>query len=693
MATPDLNKFFFAPVKTYININDNIINALKRLEIINLRDLLFHRPVSYQIKLFAPNLSSLQNDLLIQTRVTINEILIPTKKTQPLKILTSNDTGSLLLIFFHKPANFIFNQLQIGRQFIVKGKVQVFAGLPQIIHPEFIFHDRANDSIEPIYPLTYGVVSPQLYSYIKQAISLLENYCHNITIISQDSYNYLKSLLTDIKILHYYQVTPPHNNLDKIYNECLRRLAEQELLANQLTLHYVRTHLQKKQGNSFAKAITLQNTILNNLEFELTDDQKITVAEIEQDQLSTSEMMRLLQGDVGSGKTMVALLTMVNVIPAKFQAALMVPTDLLANQHYQFFVKALNGTEIRLALLTSRLATSERKQILLDLQNGDIDILIGTHALFQEKVNFKKLGYIVIDEQHRFGVQQRLDLINKASSPDVLVMTATPIPRSLTLTMFGDMAISQLRNKPNNRLPIITSIVPKVKLADLIVGLDKKLKLKEKIYWICPLIDQKDKEEIEAENSRGVIDINTRLASLTSIYPNITAAIHGKMRNEQKDIMMQQFQGEEIHILVATTVIEVGINIPEATLIIIENAEQFGLAQLHQIRGRVGRSHLQSHCILLYDPKRLSKTAKSRFEIMKNSNDGFYIAEQDLLLRGSGEILGTKQSGEIRFFFADLPRDNELLIQANKLAANIVTSEITTLQIKLFAKTELQELN
>ncbi|WP_375327287.1 ATP-dependent DNA helicase RecG [Candidatus Tisiphia endosymbiont of Nemotelus uliginosus] len=693
MATPDLNKFFFAPVKTYININDNIINALKRLEIINLRDLLFYRPISYQIKLFAPNLSSLQNDLLIQMPVTINEILIPTKKTQPLKILTSNDTGSLLLIFFHKPANFIFNQLQIGRQLTVKGKVQVFAGLPQIIHPEFIFHDRANDSIEPIYPLTYGVVSPQLYSYIKQAIILLENYCHNITMTSQYSYNYLKSLLTDIKILHYYQVTPPHNNLDKIYNKCLRRLAEQELLANQLTLNYVRTHLQKKQGNSFAKAITLQNTILSNLEFELTDDQKITIAEIEQDQLSTSEMMRLLQGDVGSGKTIVALLTMVNVVPAKFQAALMVPTDLLANQHYQFFIKALNGTAIRLALLTSRLATRDRKQILLDLHNGDIDILIGTHALFQEKVNFKKLGYIVIDEQHRFGVQQRLDLINKASSPDVLVMTATPIPRSLTLTMFGDMAISQLRNKPNNRLPIITSIVPKVKLADLMVGLDKKLKLKEKIYWICPLIDQKDKEEIEGENSREVIDINTRLASLTSIYPNITAAIHGKMRNEQKDIIMQQFQGAEIHILVATTVIEVGINIPEATLIIIENAEQFGLAQLHQIRGRVGRSHLQSHCILLYDPKRLSKTAKSRFEIMKNSNDGFYIAEQDLLLRGSGEILGTKQSGEIRFFFADLPRDNELLIQANKLAANIVTSEITTLQIKLFAKTELQELN
>lgn len=693
MAMSDFNKFFFSPIKTYLNISDNIMNALKRLEIITLRDLLFYRPTSYQIKIIAPNLSSLKNGLLIQVRVTIQEILKPTKKVQPLKILASNDTGSLLLIFFNRPANFIFQHLQIGNTLIVEGKAQVFAGLPQLIHPEFIFNDKANDQLEPIYPLTYGLTNPQLHSYIKQAIIFLERFSDNIAKNSQDIHEYLNALIEELKILHYHQVAPNPSNFDQRYTECLRRLAEQEFLANQLTLCYVRTQIQAKQGNSFAKAVTLQHAILRNLEFELTNDQQMAIVEIEQEQLAAGEMMRLLQGDVGSGKTIVALLTMVNVIEAKFQAALMVPTDLLANQHYQFFIKALSSTGIRLALLTSRLATSERKQTLLDLQNGNIDILIGTHALFQEKVHFKNLGYIVIDEQHRFGVQQRLELINKASSPDVLVMTATPIPRSLTLTMFGDMAISKLMNKPKNRLPIITSIVPKVKLPLIITSLNKKLKAKEKIYWVCPLIEPAMAEGAETENNRELIDVNTRLAFIDNMYPNITAAISGKMKNEQKDSIMQKFQQDDVHILVATTVIEVGINIPEATLIIIENAEQFGLAQLHQIRGRVGRSHLQSHCILLYDPKRLSKIAKSRFEIMRNSNDGFYIAEQDLLLRGSGEILGTKQSGEIRFFFADLTRDTDLLIQANKLASNTINSELTSLQIKLFTKTELQELN
>ncbi len=288
-------------------------------------------------------------------------------------------------------------------------------------------------------------------------------------------------------------------------------------------------------------------------------------------------------------------------------------------------------------------------------------------------------------------MQQRLDLINKASNPDVLVMSATPIPRSLTLTMFGDMSVSQLRNKPKNRLPIITSTFSTLKLNELIAVLDKKLKSKEKIYWICPLITPNDKEGITGETSK-FMDVNTRLATLESIYPNITAAIHGKIKNEQKDIIMQKFKDDDIHILVATTVIEVGINVASATLVIIENAEQFGLAQLHQIRGRVGRGNIQSHCILLYDPRRLSQIAKARFEIMKNSNDGFYIAEQDLLLRGSGEILGTKQSGEIRFFFADLARDTELLTEINKLTENITLSPFTSLQIKLFAKTELQEL-
>ncbi|MCC8398464.1 MAG: ATP-dependent DNA helicase RecG [Rickettsia endosymbiont of Labidopullus appendiculatus] len=685
-----ISKFFFLPIKSHINVSDNIIDGLKRLGIINLRDLLFYRPTSYQVKVTSPNLSLLKNGQFIQTEVTIEEILVPKRKKQPLKILGYNETGSILLVFFNRPAYFLLNKLTIGSKHIIEGKVQVFSSLVQIVHPIFIFDKKLINSIESVYPLTYGIVNKQLYSYIIKTLDLLEKECNSIPENFQEVKDYTKSLLKDLKTMHLYQVQD-----DKLQTQVLRRLAEKELFANQLSLQHLRQQTRLKQGNSFTKSSQLQQSILKILGFELTHEQKKVIEEIEKDQSSPTEMMRLLQGDVGSGKTLVALLTIVNVVYHKFQAALMVPTDLLANQHYQFFVKALSESGIKVGLLTGKISSKERNKLLSDLENGDIDILIGTHALFQEKVNFKNLGYIVIDEQHKFGVQQRLDLINKASHPDVLVMTATPIPRSLTLTMFGDIDISKLTSKPKNRLPIITSILPKTKLNNIISVLDKKLKSGEKIYWICPLIDQNDEELIDQARNTELTDINTRLITIENAYPNVTAIIHGKMKNEQKDMIMQQFKSGNIKILVATTVIEVGIDVPDATLIVIENAEQFGLAQLHQIRGRVGRGMLQSHCILLYDPQKLSIFAKSRFAVMRNSNDGFYIAEQDLLLRGSGEILGTKQSGEIRFFFADLARDLDLLTKANKLAEESSNnhSEFSLLQIKLFAKVEFNELN
>ncbi|WP_425363324.1 ATP-dependent DNA helicase RecG [Candidatus Tisiphia endosymbiont of Hybos culiciformis] len=688
-----ISKFFFLPIKSHINVSDNIIDGLKRLGIINLRDLLFYRPTSYQVKTTSPNLSLLKNGQLIQAEVTIEEVLVPKSKKQPLKILGTNETGSILLVFFNRPPYFLLNKFMIGSKHIVEGKVQVFSSLAQIVHPMFIFDTKLTNSIESIYPLTYGIINKQLYSYIIKALDLFEKECDNIPENFREIKDYTKSLLKDLKSMHLYQTQT--EKLEELHTQALRRLAEKELFANQLSLQHFRQQTKLKQGNSFTKSDQLQQSILKILGFELTHDQKKVIEEIEKDQLSPTEMMRLLQGDVGSGKTLVALLTIVNVVYHKFQAALMVPTDLLANQHYQFFIKALSESEIRIGLLTGKISGKERNKLLSELENGDIDILIGTHALFQEKVNFKSLGYIVIDEQHKFGVQQRLDLINKASHPDVLVMTATPIPRSLTLTMFGDMDISKLTSKPKNRLPIITSILPKTKLNNVISVLDKKIRAGEKIYWICPLIDQNDEELTTQAKNTGMTDVNSRFITIETAYPNITAIIHGKMKNEPKDMIMQQFKNGNIKILVATTVIEVGIDVPDATLIVIENAEQFGLAQLHQIRGRVGRGMLQSHCILLYDPKKLSIFAKSRFEVMRNSNDGFYIAEQDLLLRGSGEILGTKQSGEIRFFFADLARDLDLLTKANKLAEESSNnhSEFSLLQAKLFAKVEFNELN
>ncbi len=687
-----IDKFLFSPIKSQINISDNVVVSLGRLGIVNFRDLLFYRPTSYQIKIISPNLSQLQNGQLIQTEIIIREILL-TNHRQSLKILGSNETGTILLVFFNKPPNFILKKMQVGSKHLISGKVQIFSDLAQITHPEFILDSKLSNPIEPIYPLTYGIVNRQIYSYITKGLDLLDKEYGKIADTSEGVKNYLKSLLDDLKILHLHQVKT--EKLPQIDNNCLRHLAEKELFANQLLLRHIRLQTQMKGGNSFSKANILQQSIIKLLGFELTKEQEKVIAEIQQDQLAPIEMMRLLQGDVGSGKTLVALLTMINVVYHKSQATLMAPTDLLANQHYNFFTKALKDTNIKLGLLTGKISIKERNKVLLGLENGDIDILIGTHSLFQQKVKFKNLAYIVIDEQHKFGVQQRLDLINKASHPDVLVMTATPIPRSLTLTMFGDMSISKLTSKPKNRLPIITTILSKSKLNNVISALNKKLELSEKIYWICPVIDQNDQELTTQENKIGLIDVNTRFNTIKNAYSNITGVIHGKMSNDQKDKIMQQFNDGIIKILVATTVIEVGIDVPDATLIIIENAEQFGLAQLHQIRGRVGRGVLQSYCILLYDPKRLSQVAKSRFEVIKNSNDGFYIAEQDLLLRGSGEILGTKQSGEIRFFFADLARDTDLLIKANKLAEEYSenNSQISMLQKTLFSKTQLTELN
>ncbi|MCX4079998.1 ATP-dependent DNA helicase RecG [Rickettsia rhipicephali] len=709
-----LDKFLFSSVKTFINIREDTVSALKRLGINNIRDLLFYLPVSYQNKILSPNLTEVRDGDIIQTEIVVESINLPKKSSQPLKITASNDTGSLLLVFFHKPPPFIFNKLQVGTSHIISGKVQFFDHYLQISHPEFIVNPKLAKEIEPIYSLTYLLSNKQLYSYIIKAIEIFEEKCKSIE--DKEVKDYLDIILQNLQMLHVFRhceeacmPTKQSSNVklinsrlpqpllkglcnDDLYTNAKKQLAAKELIANQISLLNVRTQISRRQGNIYPKAVSIQANILNELGFELTSYQKQVIEEIECDQSDKIEMMRLLQGDVGSGKTLVALLTMVNVVVTGFQATLMAPTDLLANQHYEFFVKALKNTNIRVGLLTGKILGAARKNIMIQLDNDEIDILVGTHALFQEKVSFKKLGYIVIDEQHRFGVQQRLNLINKGVNPDVLVMTATPIPRSLALTMFGDMTISKLMGKPKSRLPIATNTMSVNKIEHIIAAINKKLIAGERVYWICPLIEQGEKETPEEDSL--LMDVMNRFNSIDNIYQGYTGIIHGKMKNEQKDQIMKQFKEGEIKILVATTVIEVGIDIPAATLIIIENAEQFGLAQLHQLRGRVGRSSLQSYCILLYNPKRLRKVARGRFEIMKQTNDGFYIAEQDLKLRGSGEILGVKQSGEIEFFFADLVDDYDLLLKAHKFAeiGSKGNVNFVNFQIKLFAKSQVSEL-
>lgn len=689
----------FQSISSTFPLKETSEKALARLGISNLRDLLFYKPTSYFINDLSPTLSNLKDGQLIQTEVVIEEINSPTSGRGPIRICVSNETGSLLLVFFNKIPQFIFSNLKIGKKLTIAGKVQLFDHYFQITHPEFIFKQNLVAPVLPVYPLTYGLMNKQLCGYIRDGIDMFETALKarwafgNLTEKTENFIDnekiYMQELLCDIKNLHLLGVKPNAFEIEKAMREATLRLATKELFANQVSLMQLKRRGKTVLGRKFVIQKELQSKILEKLGFTLTDGQIQVIKEIQQDQASEAAMMRLLQGDVGSGKTLVALLTMLNAVCSSAQAAIMAPTDLLSFQHYQFFTKALEDTDISVKLLTGKTSSKDRKAIKEGLKGGSVDILIGTHALFQEQINFKDLGYIVIDEQHRFGVEQRLELIKKARTPDVLVMTATPIPRSITLTMFGDMSISQLKSKPKNRLPIITTITSLAKKAEIISSLGKKLSLNEKVYWVCPLIDQNDKE-VNPDDDVVYADVTERYSELSKHYPGQVGMLHGKVKPAEKDEIMQSFKEGSVNILVATTVIEVGIDVPGSSLMIIENAEKFGLAQLHQLRGRVGRGHLQSYCILMYNPKRLSQTAKQRLKIMKESSDGFYIAEQDLILRGGGEILGTKQSGEPDFYFSDLGRDLKILLNANNLAVNIEISKFINFQIELFSRGRIE---
>lgn len=683
--------FFFQPVRSVVSIKDTTEKALLRLGIKNIRDLLFYRPYSCNIYQFFPKIKDIQNNSLVQLEVFIDEIEIGKWKS-PTKILVSDSSGVVLLVFFNKIPPFIFARLRIGQKFIVRGKAQLFDGIFQITHPEFVFKKSLVVDVEPIYHLTYGLTNRQLFDYVTSAIKSLDLATQarvSFANISDEEKKYLLALVDEIKLLHLVGQKANRVEIEQAFDDARKLLATRELFVNQLMLAKLKLRTQENAilGRSFKIDNKIKQEVVAKLGFSLTRDQLKVIDEIESDQSKNIQMMRLLQGDVGSGKTIVALLTMLNVVKSGAQSVLMAPTDLLSTQHFQFFIKSLKETAIKVELLTGQTKAKDKKDTKEKLLSGEIDILIGTHALFQDTVEFKNLGYVIIDEQHRFGVEQRVALINKATHPDVLVMTATPIPRSLTLTMFGDMSVSQIKSKPSDRLPIKTTVLSTGKRDEVADSLAKIINNGQKIYWICPLIDQNDKT-IEKEEGVNYADATNRLAHLSKLYPNQVGIVHGKMKAHEKDAIMQQFKDNELAILVATTVIEVGIDVPLATLIIIENAEKFGLAQLHQLRGRVGRGNLQSYCMLMYNPRLFSKDARKRLEIMKESDDGFYISEQDLILRGGGEILGIKQSGEPTFYFADLAKDLDILIKVNKDISHAagLNDEFTSFITALFDK-------
>lgn len=623
---------------------------------IRVKDLLFYKPLSYVDR--RKSLSGAQVGEFASFIAKVHEHQPPTLKSRPYKIIVESEGQYVFIVFFSYSVKYLHKLFPVGASVIISGKLESFAEYLQITHPDYIslnisqFKEIA--CIEPVYQLSRGITNKSIRKIINSNLKELPDlpeWIDDELIKQKKWFSWKESVIK----LHKPE------SLAEV-EICRKRLAYDELLAYQLALKFARKDKLKERGREFVILNKYKEQILNELSFQLTNDQVRAIDEILEKQKSKYRMINLLQGDVGSGKTVVALFAMINVVENNLQAALMAPTTILAEQHYNWIEETLSSTNIKVALLTGKTSRKEKKMIMNELACGIIDIVIGTHALFQDKVIFKDLGLAVIDEQQRFGVMQRNRLVEKGENADILFVTATPIPRTLQQAIYGDVECSILREKPKFRLPIKTVTINIKKVSEVIKKLKGAINRGEKAYWICPYIEENEDVNIAAAEMR--------FRELQKIFSDKVGIIHGKLTQDQKDQVMFSFKRNEFSLLVATTVIEVGIDIPDATIMIIENAEQFGLSQLHQLRGRVGRGNKPSFCVLLHDA--LSKNSYSKLKIMCESQDGFYIAEKDMMLRGSGDILGTRQSGCKEFKFADLYKDGELLNLAYNNAKDMV---------------------
>jgi ATP-dependent DNA helicase RecG len=631
-------------------------------------DLLRHLPVGLIDRRARPAL-----DDVVDGSIATFEVLVvkhdrpPPGTRRPWRVIAENETGRLEIIFFHARDDYVARALPAGERRIVSGRVEIRQGRAQMAHPDHIV-DPDNSAemplIEPVYPLTAGLTPKMLRRAIDGALTRLPDLREWIphTVMSERNWPDFATAMRDV---HH-----PRTADDLLPQTPMRsRLAFDELLANQLALALVRhAAAEAMPGRRFGGTGALTAALLDSLPFTLTGAQQRAIGEIRSDQQADTRMLRMLQGDVGSGKTLVALFAMLHAVETGAQAALLAPTEVLARQHHatiNAFLAPL-GMQARLLLGQGRGSThgGARKAVINELADGTAQIVIGTHALISEGVSYHDLGLAVVDEQHRFGVRQRILLGQKGRGVDVIVMTATPIPRSLAMTAYGDLNQSRLDEKPAGRLPIDTRALPLDRLADVVNRLRAALAGGRRAYWICPLVEESEKIDVAAAEDRH--------AALSQALPDIDVALaHGKMKAAERDDAMQRFRSGAAQLLVATTVVEVGVDVPEASVIIIEHAERFGLAQLHQLRGRVGRSDTASSCLLLYQGP-LSETATARLDVMRETNDGFVIAERDLELRGPGEFLGQRQSGVPEFILADLAAHQDLLALAREVARDMI---------------------
>ena len=656
----------FDPIKSLKGIGPKTLQLFEKLCGTKIIDLLLTIPRGLKKREYIKEITDKYLKKEIAIEIIIEKHLPQFNPKMPYKILCKNNNNEIEIIFFRGYVKYLKKILPVGEKRIVCGKLGKIENKYQIIHPENISPIEELSYLHgslSLYSLTKGLTMSFYRKSINQALGKIIDIPEWIKEDILKRNNWLSWRKT-IELLH-----KPKNLDDKKILELRERLAFDEALSHYIKLLITKEKLKKNICHKIEVDKEIKKKILSKIFFSLTNSQLKVIKEIEDDLNKENPMLRLLQGDVGSGKTIVALLTLANVFKKNIQAALMVPTEILAIQHYNYFSDLFKDTKVNIVLLTSKINSKEKESVQKKIENGKAQIIIGTHAIFQKNINFKDLGYVIIDEQHRFGVHQKFQLSAKGCNPHILVMTATPIPRTLALTMYGNMNISKITEMPSNRKKIETIATSSNKVSKIIKGLDNIIDKKLNAFWVCPLIDESEKLDLTAATNR--------FEKLKKIFGNNVGIIHGKMDIEEKKEIIDKFKSKEILILVSTTIIEVGIDVPDATVMIIEEANRFGLSQLHQLRGRIGRSDRKSTCILIYKEKNLNEYSKKRINTILNTNDGFKIAEEDLKLRGFGEILGTRQSGYQLFKILDPLTDIRIMEDALNEAKSIFENRNT----------------
>jgi ATP-dependent DNA helicase RecG len=618
-------------------------------------DLIFHLPINIIDRRYRPKLIAAEPGRVATVTVNVLDHKPSVRgRRQPYRVLTTDDTAAMEVVFFTAHEDHIRKVMPAGSRRVLSGRIDSFSGRLQMAHPDYVVSPddiAAIPEIEPVYRTTEALPARSLGKIIRHALERLGDLpeWQDPAYLARQGW---PDFVTALRASH----APRSEEEIAPARPARGRLAYDELLANQLALALIRDSVRRQSGRALKSAGRLWDKAAAALPFQLTPAQTQAIAEITSDMAAPTRMVRLLQGDVGAGKTVVAMAALLDAVEAGSQGAFMAPTEILARQHMASIEGMAKAAGVNIALLTGREKGQARAATLARLESGDIDILVGTHALFSEDVRFRDLALAVVDEQHRFGVHQRMQLQGKGERPaDVLVMTATPIPRTLQLTAYGDMDVSRLTGKPPGRRPVETRVLPAGRLDEVIAGLKRALAKGARAYWVCPLVEESETSDLAAAEERAVMLRHALDAKI--------GLVHGRMKGAERDAAMASFKAGETRVLVATTVIEVGVDVPEASIMVIEHAEGFGLAQLHQLRGRVGRGSARSTCLLIYYPP-LGETAKQRLAALRATDDGFVIAEEDLRLRGAGELLGTKQSGLPEFYFADLAIHGEMLAAA-----------------------------